>query len=138
LKLDAGTIAFWLNFSPGHDKFVYILGATVSDEVLSFTISSQTKYLELEPHRREMVEIPVGTIDCLSRRSFIQCFHEVTITRLRDFQDLDRRGFINWRGTAPQFLQAVRECVFRSELLSEYDKDAVLGLLRPDEPACAE
>ena len=53
MKLDPGTIAHWRNFAPGIDKFVYIVGTSVSGEVLSFTISSQTKYLSLKPHADE-------------------------------------------------------------------------------------
>jgi len=89
MRLDPGTVAYWLEYAPGHDKFVYILGINAHKEVLSFTISSQTKYLSIEPHRYEMVEIPLGTAACFQRRSFIQCFFHVTRTALADFRDLE-------------------------------------------------
>lgn len=85
----------------------------------------------MEPHRLELVAIPTGTLDCLHRQSFIQCFHEVSRTPLKQFQELDRRGFINYRGSLPQFIPAVITCVEPSELLSGYDQEAVLDLLRP-------
>src|ERR1022692_2307139 len=59
MTLEAGTIAFWRDFEPGHDKFINILGTNRADDVLSFTISSQTKYLTMQPHANEMVEIGV-------------------------------------------------------------------------------
>ena len=131
MTLESGTIAFWLNFSPGHDKFVYVLGTTADDIVLSFTISSQTKYLSIEPHRNELVVIPPGTLDCLYRQSFIQCFHEVTRTPVKEFRELDRRGFLNWRGCLPQFIPDIIRCVEDSQLLPEIDQETVLELLRP-------
>jgi hypothetical protein len=131
MRLESGTVAYWLNFSAGHDKFVYILGTTADRIVLSFTISSQAKYLSIEPHRNELIAIPIGTLDCLHRQSFIQCFHEVTRTPLGEFQDLDRRGFVNWRGCLPQYIADVIRCVENSQLLPEDDQEVVLDLLRP-------
>ena len=129
MQLNAGAIAYWREFEPGRDKFIYILGKTQSGEVLSFTISSQEKYLKMEPHKNEMVEIPRGTANYLERRSFIQCFFEVIRTPIVTFQDFERRGYINWRGQLPQFLAAVKVCVNNSELLSEYDREDVLAVM---------
>src|SRR5664280_2416100 len=72
MTLEVGTIAHWRNFEPGRDKFIYILGINAANEVLSFTISSQTKYLTMHPHAQEMVEIPKGTVECFQKACFIR------------------------------------------------------------------
>ena len=131
MTLEAGTIAFWRDFEPGHDKFINILGTNRADDVLSFTISSQTKYLTMQPHANEMVEIPKGTVDCLHKTCFIQCFYEVRRTPISEFRDLERRGFINYRASLPQFAVAIYHRVKDSELLDGYDQEEVLDLLRP-------
>jgi hypothetical protein len=130
MTLSPGTIAHWRDFSPGNDKFVYILGIDSSDVIFSFTISSQVKYLSLVPHKSELIEIPFRTTDFLDRRSFIQCFFEVTRTSLGEFRELERKGAINWRGCMPEFLSTVARIVKDSRLLSGYDQDAILDLLR--------
>jgi hypothetical protein len=76
-----------------------------------------------------MVEIAKGTIDCFDRTCYIQCFYEVRRTPIAEFMDLDRRGFICYRGSLPQFSQAIRKIVSESILLEGYDQDAVLEVL---------
>jgi hypothetical protein len=131
MVLEAGAVAYWLGFDPGHDKFVYILGTNSAREVLAFTISSQTKYLSRQPHANEMVEIPVGTANCFQKVCFIQCFYEVRRTPISEFRDLERRGYISYRASLPQFIPAILNCVRNSELLDGYDQDAVIDLLGP-------
>ena len=131
MTLATGTVAYWRDFVAGQDKFVYILGTNAAQEVLSFTISSQTKYLVMQPHANEMVEIAKGTIDCLSKNCYIQCFYEVRRTPIAEFMDLERRGFICYRGSLPQFSQAILKVVSESVLLDGYDQEAVLEVLRP-------
>jgi hypothetical protein len=131
MTLEVGTIAHWRDFGPGCDKFIYILGTNAANEVLSFTISSQLKYLAMQPHAQEMVEIPRGTVECLQKTSFIQCFYEVQRTPISDFRDLERRGCINYRASLPQFAPAILERVEDSQLLDGYDQDSVIELLRP-------
>jgi len=136
MTLETGAIAYWRDFDPGCDKFIYILGTNAASEVLSFTISSQTKYLAMEPHAKEMVEIPRGSIDCLPKTSFIQCFYEVRRTPIHEFRELERLGYISYRATAPQFAIGIFQRVKNSELLDGYDKEAVLEVLKPlAEPA---
>ena len=125
----AGTVVFWRDFAPGHDKFVYVVGTDGNGDVLAFTISSQTKYLAMRPHAVEMVRIPLGTAQCFTVESFIHCFYEVTRTPLDRFEDLQKRGTIRFRASLPQFLPAVRAVVQRSELLDGYDREAVLEAL---------
>lgn len=81
-----------------------------------------------------MVEIPRGTADYLPLRSFIQCFFEIERTPFDRFDELDRRGYINWRGTLQQFIPALRT-IFAdvSTLLSEYECEDALGVLLPGE-----
>jgi hypothetical protein len=129
MTIETGTVVYWRDFVAGQDKFIYILGTNSAQEVLSFTISSQTKYLSMYPHAREMVEIAKGTIDCFDRTCYIQCFYEVRRTPIAEFMDLDRRGFICYRGSLPQFSQAIRKIVSESILLEGYDQDAVLEVL---------
>jgi len=131
MNVEAGAVAYWLSFEPGHDKFVYILGTNSANEVLTFTISSQTKYLSMQPHAHEMVEIPKGTADCFQQVCFIQCFYEVRRTPLPEFRELERRGYIGYRASLPQFVPAIMRCVRDSELLDGYDQDAVIDLLGP-------
>lgn len=131
MTIEVGTIAHWRDFAPGHDKFIYILGTNAANEVLSFTISSQTKYLTMHPHAQEVVEIPKGTAECFQKACFIQCFFEVRRTPIFDFRDLERRGFINYRASLPQFALAIQKCVESSELLDGYDQDEVIGVLGP-------
>ncbi len=129
MTLTLGTVAHWIDFEPGHNKFIYILGTNSANEVLSFTISSQTKYLAMQPHANEMVEIPRGTTDCLNRQCFIQCFYEVRRTPIAAFRELERRGYINYRASLPQFAPAILTAVRNSELLDGYDQEAVLEAL---------
>jgi hypothetical protein len=131
MTVEAGTVVHWLGFDPGHDKFVYILGLNSANEVLAFTISSQTKYLSRQPHSNEMVEIPKGTVDCLQRVCYIQCFYEVRRTPISKFRELERRGYINYRAFLPQFVPAIVKCVQNSELLDGYDQEAVIDILGP-------
>ena len=126
MRLDPGTIAHWQNFKPGVDKFIYILGTSASGDVLSFTISSQTKYLSLKPHADEMVEIPYRQTSFLCRRSFIQCFHYVTRTPVADFRALEKDGSISWRACLPEFIPKVVEIMGTSQLLPEHDIEDVL------------
>lgn len=81
-----------------------------------------------------MVEIPRGTVDYLPVRSFIQCFFELQRTPLGTFNDLDRRGYINWRGTLKQFIPAIRD-ILEGEpvLLTEYECEDALSVLPPRE-----
>jgi hypothetical protein len=44
---------------------------------------------------------------------------------------LERRGFINYRASLPQFAVAIYQRVKDSELLDGYDQEEVLDLLRP-------
>jgi hypothetical protein len=129
MTLKTGTVAHWRNFSPGHDKFIYILGTNADGDVLSFTISSQAKYLAMHPHAEEMVEIPNGTVECLNRRSFIQCFYDVTRTPVAAFREMERIGQLNYRASLPQYAAAIAAVVQNSELLDGYDQEAVLEVL---------
>jgi hypothetical protein len=66
LIVKPGTVAYWRDLFPGENKFVFLLG-TFEDEsgcerVAYFTISSQTKWAALPKTRREMVDIPRGTL----------------------------------------------------------------------------
>ena len=128
MRLDPGTIAYWRNFRPGSNKFVYLLGQTNDGVVLSFTISSQTKYLGLYPHNQEMVEIPFRSTDFLDRPSYIQCFFEVERTTLEDFRELERSGTIMYRGCRPEFLPQIAEIVGRSQLLTGYAQETIMSL----------
>src|SRR6267154_1775774 len=121
MVIEAGAVAYWLDFDPGHNKFVYILGTDTASDVLCFTISGQAKYLTMLPHANEMVRIPKGTIDCLHKDSFIQCFYEVRRTPLSDFRELERQGYINYRASIPQFVPGILKCVEGSELLAQND-----------------
>lgn len=127
MRLEAGTIAHWRDFAAGQDKFVYILGTNDLGEVLSFTISSQTKYLKLTPHKDEMVEIPHRQTDFLDRPSYIQCFFELIRTHIDVFRSLEKTGSINFRAFMPQFIPQIRAIAERSQLLSQEDCDSVIA-----------
>jgi hypothetical protein len=129
MTLITGTVAHWYSFEPGHNKFVYILGTNAAGEVLSFTISSQTKYLGMQPHAKEMIEIPKGTAECFNQQCFIQCFYEVRRTPIAEFRELERRGYISYRASLPQFAPAILATIQNSELLDGYDQEAVLEVL---------
>jgi hypothetical protein len=128
LRLDPGTIAYWRDFRPGISKFVYILGQANDGAVLSFTISSQTRYLSMSPHRDEMVEIPFRSTDFLDRPSYIQCFHDVERTPLQEFREMERVGAIMYRGHRPEFLAQIAAIAARSQLLTGYDRDLIASL----------
>jgi len=113
----------------GHDKFHYIFGVSDRNEVCSFTISSQLKYLSLTPHRDHLIEIPFRQTDFLTCRSFIQCFFEITRTPLSLFRELERSGTINYRGCFPKFLEQMAPIIRMSELLSGSDQDCALKTL---------
>lgn len=134
MNLTPGTVAHWRELY-GQGKFVYILGVCQNThDVLWLPISSQTKWCAIEPHCREMVEIPKGTADYLSKRSFIQCFFELQRTPIDTFNDLDRQGFINWRGTLEQFIPAIRAILTGEPvLLAEYECEDALRVLPPPE-----
>jgi len=129
MTLTTGTIAHWCNYEPGHDKFIYILGTNSAGEVLSFTISSQIKYLGMKPHAKEMIEIPKGTAECFNQQCFIQCFYEVRRTLIAEFRELERLGYINYRASLPQFAPAILATTQNSELLDGYDQEAILEVL---------
>lgn len=131
MRLDVGTIAHWRDFTAGHDKYVYILGTNDLGEVLSFTISSQTKYLSLTPHKYEMVEIPHRQTDFLDRPSYIQCFFELTRTHIDAFKVLERNGSINYRGCMPQFIPQILAIATKSVLLAQDDCDSVIAICAP-------
>jgi len=134
LIVKPGTVAYWRDLFPGENKFVFLLG-TFADEsgcerVAYFTISSQTKWAALPKTRREMVDIPRGTLECLTSLSFIQCWWAVrTITKQR-FIELERTGDIMYRGELPQFVDRVRWVVKNSDVLSDEDIDIALAALR--------
>ncbi|MGH2509596.1 MAG: hypothetical protein ACRDHZ_19640 [Ktedonobacteraceae bacterium] len=127
MTLEPGTIAFWRDFSPGHDKFVYILGVE-NEMVFSFTISSQLKYLST-PLKCELVEIPFRSTNFLNARSFIQCFHRVDRTPLAQFRNLEATGTIMWRGCLPAFIPFIAKVVEDSQVLPGYDRESVAKLL---------
>ena len=129
MQLDPGTIAYWRDFAPGQDKFVYLLGVSGEGEVLSFTISSQQKYLAFGKTKADMIEIPFRSTDFLTRASYIQCFYEVTRTPIAEFSRLEANGTITWRGRRPEFLPRVARIVQASVLLAEEDRDAIRKLI---------
>jgi hypothetical protein len=125
VRIRPGLVAFWTDLFPGSSKFVFLLGSfacprTGIEKVAFFTISSQTKWAQIAPHKDEMVKIPRGTVDFLPSLSFIQCFHEVHTLSVESFHERDREGFINFRGDLPQYLPMIREILSRSELLDDY------------------
>jgi hypothetical protein len=130
LDVTPGTVAYWRELC-GQGKFIYVSGVCpATRDVLWFPISSQEKWCKIEPHCREMVEIPKGTAEYLSIRSFIQCFFELQRTPIDTFNDLDRRGYINWRGRLEQFIPAIREILASGPaLLTEYECEAALRAL---------
>lgn len=77
MTLEAGAIAHWRDFEPGHHKFIYILATNRATEVLSFTISSQTKYLTMQPMPTgryavagaSQTEFHSGVRECINPRS---------------------------------------------------------------------
>ena len=132
MKLDPGTIAYWRDFSPGNNKFVYILGVSAAEEVLSFTISSQLRYLQSDRHKNDLIEIaPYQLVAEFDRRSFIQCFFEVTCTPVGTFKRLEGKGTIMYRACLPQFLRPMIPIVQASEHLSGYDQELVLSVISP-------
>ena len=128
MTLDPGTVAYWRDFEPGHNKFIYILGVS-GDEVFSFTISSQAKYLLLESTRNQMVEIPHRSTDFLDRPSWIQCFYEVTRTSIAAFRALEASGAIMWRAYMPAFIPTIAKIVYHSQLLPQEDVEAIGALV---------
>src|SRR5580700_4917241 len=44
MTLEAGTVAYWRDYEPGHDKFIYILGTNAAGDVLSFTNPTRTRW----------------------------------------------------------------------------------------------
>ena len=129
MRIDPGTVVHWREFRGGHDKFHYILGVNGQSEVCSFTISSQLRYLSLDPHRSHLIEIPFKQTDFLTCRSFIQCFFELTRTSVSSFNYLDLNGTINYRACLPKFLQPMLTIVGESELLSGTDQECALEIL---------
>jgi hypothetical protein len=132
VDLSPGAVAYWHGLY-GQGKFIYLIGVCEkSGDVFWFPISSQTKWCQLKPHCREMVEVPRGTVDYLTQRSFIQCFFELHRTPVGSFQELERKGYINWRGLLPRYLPSVRAILVESTLLSEYDIEDALRVIPGD------
>jgi hypothetical protein len=75
-----------------------------------------------------MVEIPFRSTDFLDRPSYIQCFFEVERTALEKFRELERSGTIMYRGCRPEFMPRIAEIVERSQLLTGYDREAIMSL----------
>jgi hypothetical protein len=97
--------------------------------MLAFLISSQTKWMNSEAHKRETVVIPRATVPFLACESFIQCW---VLERL-DLATVRvgiQRHTVECCGALPRrFLQRVRDIVADPYLLESGDAFAARWVL---------
>ena len=133
MDLTPGSVLHIQDFStrghPAKNKYLLIIGPKSDSEALAFLISSQLKYLKVEPHKHEVVKIPHNATTFLQCESIIQCFsvEELTIT---DLIQGGESGKVKRVGRLqPKFLHQIREVVANSQLLSAYEIEAITKVL---------
>ena len=81
LDLSAGSILHIRGFQNNSgfapkNKYLISVGWHSTHVILAFRITSQNLYTQTNL-ARELVHIPSGTVGCLTKHSYIQCFHDV-------------------------------------------------------------
>ena len=114
---------------PAKNKYLLVLGACTETEVLAFLISSRLHYLQMDPHKREVVRIPHNATSFLLTESLIQCF-ELERLAVGSLEEGFEQGRVTHAGRLPvKYLHRVRDAVATSFLLPQVDIDLVLKLL---------
>ena len=133
MDLTPGSVLHIQGFStrghPAKNKYLLIIGQKSDSEALAFMISSQLKYLKIEPHKHEVIKVPYNATTFLNCESIIQCFsvEELNIT---DLIQGSESGKVKRVGKLqPKYLHKIREVVGNSQLLSTYEIEAIIKVL---------